>query len=59
MKSDKISPDVGTRNRIEVRSVEFDRILSSDRQSDPTIDKHEVSVLCLIIIELKSEGVGI
>jgi hypothetical protein len=59
MKSDKICPDFGTRNHIGVHSVESDRILSSNRQSDPATEKLGVSVLCLILIKLKSEAIGI
>jgi hypothetical protein len=58
MKSDKICPESGTRNHIEFRSVGSDGILSSDRQSDPTTEKHAVSVLCLILIELKNVVFG-
>jgi hypothetical protein len=59
MKSDQICPDSETRNHIGVHSVEFDRILSSNRQSDPTAETLGVSILCLILIKLKSEALGI
>jgi hypothetical protein len=59
MKSDKICSDPRTRNHIGIHSVESDRILSSNRQSDPATEKLGVSVLCLILIKLKIEALGI
>jgi hypothetical protein len=55
MKPDKIRHNSGTQNHIGNHTVGSDQI----PQLDPTTEKKEVPVLCLIVITLKSVVFGI